>query len=118
MMHLTTADTLAALVDYFTSPARMRFIRRRIRAHRRSGRISRAAGTRSRQVRHLGGIPSIREDRTDHESHEDAGQDAALSSNPLDFSDPESQRVLNDTALRLARELGRQYARELLNVCR
>jgi hypothetical protein len=36
----------------------------------------------------------------------------AVSYRPADFSDPESQRVLSAAATALARELGRQTARE------
>ena len=36
----------------------------------------------------------------------------ALSGHPADFSDPESQRVLSAAASAVARELGRQAARE------
>lgn len=36
----------------------------------------------------------------------------AVNANPVDFSDPESQRVLTAAALAVARELGREGARE------
>jgi hypothetical protein len=40
-------------------------------------------------------------------------EDADVRNKPADFSDPESQRVLDAAARQLARELGRQAAQEL-----
>jgi len=49
---------------------------------------------------------------TKAENREEVNEESA------DFSDPESQRVLTSVALRLAREFGRQYARELRKAAR
>jgi hypothetical protein len=44
---------------------------------------------------------------------EPLGHEGADVRSPADFSDPESQRVLDAAARAVARELGRQAAREL-----
>ena len=97
MTHDLTAETFDLLQEYFVDPLRKSVARFRIQQRSASHKIRRARRSATGQMRRLD-TKCIGE---------------------ADFSDPESQRVLAAAALAVARELGRQAAREFFAVdCR
>jgi hypothetical protein len=90
MIHLPTTETLRLLAEYLVDRARNPDARFELRERHASHKMCRATRSERRQPRHR--------------------QKTAVSS--ADFSDVESQRALSVAASVVARELGRQAARE------